>query len=82
MWCTTLVLYAYLVESHDLTLAQVIFWVGAGSNMAITIFRVGFWIATKKDYEHLNATWIVVPVSNFVAAFVGPILAPECADLT
>ncbi len=29
-------------------------------------------MATRKDLEHVNAAWLILPVSNFVAALVGP----------
>jgi tellurite resistance protein TehA-like permease len=35
---------------------------------------VGDWVATRKDIEHVNAAWLVLPVGNFVAALVGPVL--------
>jgi hypothetical protein len=36
--------------------------------------QVGDWVATRKDIEHVNAAWLILPVSNFVAALVGPSL--------
>ena len=41
---------------------------------------MGDWIAIRKDIEHVNAAWMVMPVSNFVAALVGPVLSPKYVD--
>lgn len=68
----TLMLYAALVAPHSLPLAKVLFWVGAPTTLLLSIIRVGDWIATRKDLEHFNASWLLLPVGNFVAALVGP----------
>jgi hypothetical protein len=36
--------------------------------------QVGDWVAGRKDIEHVNAAWLLLPVGNFVAALVGPAL--------
>jgi tellurite resistance protein TehA-like permease len=33
-------------------------------------------VASRKDLEHVNAAWLILPVGNFVAALVGPGLDP------
>lgn len=40
--------------------------------MHVLLLQVGDWIATRKDLEHINAAWLILPVGNFVAALVGP----------
>jgi tellurite resistance protein TehA-like permease len=35
---------------------------------------VGDWIATRKDLEHVNSSWMIPPVGNLLAALVGPAL--------
>ncbi len=42
--------------------------------------QVGMWISDRKDIEHVNAAWMIMPVSNFVSAFVGPMLNPMYTD--
>jgi len=34
--------------------------------------QVGDWVSARKELEHVNAAWIIMPVQNFVAALVGP----------
>jgi tellurite resistance protein TehA-like permease len=41
-------------------------------NTLVHNLQVGDWIATRKDIEHINAAWLILPVGNFVAALVGP----------
>lgn len=53
---------------------QVLFWIGAPTSLSISIARVGSWIASAKEVEHVNAAWMIVPVGNFVSAMVGPML--------
>lgn len=67
-------LYAYLISPWSIKFARFLFWLGAGPTMALSIVRVGDWIAHRKELEHLNGGWMLVPAANFVAAFVGPML--------
>mmetsp|Transcript_38079 Transcript_38079/g.84818 ORF Transcript_38079/g.84818 Transcript_38079/m.84818 type:complete len:945 (+) Transcript_38079:211-3045(+) len=76
----TTVLFAYLVNSHSNKFAKVLFWIGAPSGLFVSLYRVGDWLATRKDLEHVNAAWMIMPVSNFVAAMVGPIIDPKYTD--
>lgn len=37
--------------------------------------QVADWIAFRKDLEHVNAAWMIMPVGNAVAAYVGPLIS-------
>ncbi|KAG2497195.1 hypothetical protein HYH03_004784 [Edaphochlamys debaryana] len=71
-----LVLYAYIEYDRDPEFAKVLFWIGAPTSLAISLIWVSGWIASKKELEHVNAAWMLMPVGNFVAAAVGPVLDP------
>jgi tellurite resistance protein TehA-like permease len=34
-------------------------------------------VACRKDIEHVNAAWLLLPVGNLVVALVGPNLDPN-----
>jgi tellurite resistance protein TehA-like permease len=62
------------------TLALVLFWTGAPLSLLLSLVRMGDFIALRKDLEHVNASWMIAPVGNFVAALVGPVLSPRYTD--
>lgn len=75
-----LVLFAYLVEARNPEFAKVLFWIGAPTSLFLSLVWVGGWIALKKELEHVNASWMMMPVGNFVAAAVGPMLDSAYTD--
>ncbi|KAG2453177.1 hypothetical protein HYH02_002501 [Chlamydomonas schloesseri] len=75
-----LVLFAYLEVDRDPVFAKVLFWIGAPTALFLSIVWVGSWIALKKEIEHVNAAWMMMPVANFVSAAVGPLLDPAYRD--
>ena len=42
--------------------------------------QIGDWVAQRKEIEHINAAWMMMPVGNFVAAAVGPMLDSAYRD--
>ncbi|PNH09480.1 Glutaredoxin-C6 [Tetrabaena socialis] len=75
-----LVLFAFLENERDPAFAKVLFWIGAPVSLLLSIVWVGGWIAAKKELEHVNASWMMMPVANFVAAAVGPMLDSAYRD--
>lgn len=43
--------------------------------LLLGFIRVGDWISTRKEMEHIHASWIMPTVGAFVMALVGPTLA-------
>jgi hypothetical protein len=39
---------------------QVLFWIGAPTSLALSLIRVGDWVATRKDLEHINGGWMIM----------------------
>ncbi|KXZ47349.1 hypothetical protein GPECTOR_36g72 [Gonium pectorale] len=76
----TLVLFAFIERERDPAFAKVLFWIGAPTSLLISIIWVAGWIALKKELEHVNASWMMMPVGNFVAAAVGPMLDSAYRD--
>ncbi|KAG2443533.1 hypothetical protein HXX76_001885 [Chlamydomonas incerta] len=75
-----LVLFAFLEKDRDPVFAKVLFWIGAPTSLFLSIVWVGSWIALKKELEHVNASWMLMPVANFVSAAVGPMLDTNYRD--
>lgn len=42
--------------------------------------QVGEWLSVRRELEHVNSAWMIMPVSNFVAALVGPMLDVDYRD--
>ena len=66
------VLFAFLIADYNIIAARVFFWFGAPISMLISLLKISSWIASNRDIEHINAAWMISPVSAFVAAVVGP----------
>ena len=45
--------------------------------MIVSLYKTSSWFATRKDIEHIDAGWMISPVSNWVTALVGPMLDPN-----
>ncbi|KAG1668505.1 hypothetical protein FOA52_012099 [Chlamydomonas sp. UWO 241] len=74
---TCLVIFAFLVADQNMIFARVLFWIGAPIGLLLSFIKVGGWLSVRRDMEHVNAAWIIMPVQNFVSALVGPMLDPD-----
>mmetsp|Transcript_13654 Transcript_13654/g.43079 ORF Transcript_13654/g.43079 Transcript_13654/m.43079 type:complete len:611 (-) Transcript_13654:65-1897(-) len=70
-----LMLFAFLAAGESNGLSEFLFWAGASSGMALTVVMLGRWVSERKEDEHINAGWMIPPLSNFVAALVCPSVA-------
>ncbi|KAG1678390.1 hypothetical protein FOA52_015157 [Chlamydomonas sp. UWO 241] len=74
---TCLAIFAFLVADQYMIFARVLFWIGAPMGLLLSFIKVGGWLSVRRDMEHVNAAWMIMPVQNFVSAMVGPMLDPD-----
>lgn len=66
-----LVLFAFIEKDRDPVFATVLFWIGAPTSLLLSIIWVGSWVALKKEIEHVNASWMLMPVASELGAGEG-----------
>jgi hemerythrin-like domain-containing protein len=64
-----------LLSDRNLFSSQLLFWIGAGANMLLTIFKTSEWFFNKWSTGNINASWIIVPASNLIAVIFLPSLS-------
>eukprot|EP00238_Polyblepharides_amylifera_P009541 CAMPEP_0196572832 /NCGR_PEP_ID=MMETSP1081-20130531/2808_1 /TAXON_ID=36882 /ORGANISM="Pyramimonas amylifera, Strain CCMP720" /LENGTH=910 /DNA_ID=CAMNT_0041890289 /DNA_START=61 /DNA_END=2793 /DNA_ORIENTATION=+ len=70
-----LLFIAMLAEPHTEVLARVCFWIGAVSNLVISVMMLGRWVFDLRDWEHISPTLLIPTIGNFLSAAVLPLVS-------
>ena len=54
--------------------ARVALWIGGLVQLVMTVAKMGEWVSTRLETEHVQPQWIIMPVGLAVAALVGSIV--------
>lgn len=61
-------------DHHWEWFARVLFWLGAVTQMLLSVAKFGEWVGKRLELEHVHPTWMMLPVGCLVAALVAPIV--------
>mmetsp|Transcript_19267 Transcript_19267/g.32174 ORF Transcript_19267/g.32174 Transcript_19267/m.32174 type:complete len:928 (-) Transcript_19267:1082-3865(-) len=68
-------LFGFLVyDLTDVRFGRTLWWVGAIPHMVLTIMKFGELIGKRLELEHVQISWMILPVGNLVAAMIAPII--------
>jgi len=56
------------------TFARILLWIGIVGHLFMTIVKFGEYISRPLEWEHVHASWMILPVGNLVAALLCPIV--------
>ncbi|CAM9147713.1 unnamed protein product [Sphacelaria rigidula] len=60
-----------------ITLSRVLFWMGTIPLTMLTLFAIASWVASPVDPEHIQPSWMLMPVSNLMGAAAAWSVNPE-----
>lgn len=60
----------------DQTIARILYWIGSLLQAFLTIAKVGEWLSRRLELEHVDPSWMLLPLGLGVAAFLAGILDP------
>ncbi|CAM9257536.1 unnamed protein product, partial [Sphacelaria rigidula] len=66
---------------NTITLSRVLFWVGTIPLTMLTWFAIASWVASPVDPEHIQPSWMIVPVSNLLGAATAKTVNPDYYEL-
>lgn len=67
-------------EEVSQIIARIFFWIGAITQVLMTMAKFGEWMGRRLEMEHVSALWIIFPVGLSVAALVAPVVPLFAAD--
>ncbi|KNC79050.1 hypothetical protein SARC_08537 [Sphaeroforma arctica JP610] len=66
----TVSLLSILLRHFTLTGGTIFAWIGVAAHLSMSIVIVARWIGRSHDWEHIDHTWLIVPVGNFITSAV------------
>jgi tellurite resistance protein TehA-like permease len=68
-------------DSPNQVLGRVIYWIGATSQLILSVVLIAEWIGRRLTIEHINPHWFLLPIGLSIAAFSTPLVGPVSFDV-